>query len=184
MSQDYGKIWEASLVYGLFIGIQLVRIFSSMLQKGEVNLEKSAITLKYAMDAERICKFSKYQFSVPNFFQIFKKWRFHVESGENIVFWKIFHFWHITFRRPRVFVKGLKLGVGSRKNSCKIGYTCYLFNCRWYSQKDIFRFMKELNVIEMGKKVDIVPHSKRWSPWFFFNLSTLQPINSLYFSYL
>ena len=54
MSQDYGKIWEASLVYGLFIGIQLVRIFSSMLQKGEVNLEKSAITLKYAMDAERI----------------------------------------------------------------------------------------------------------------------------------
>ena len=32
----------------------------------------------------------------------------------------------------------------------------------------------------MGKKVDFVPHSKRWSPWFFFNLSTLQPINSLY----
>ena len=60
MSQDYGKIWEASLVYGLFIGIQLVRIFSSMLQKGEVNLEKSAITLKYTMDAERICTFSKY----------------------------------------------------------------------------------------------------------------------------
>ena len=58
MSQDYGKIWEASLVYGLFIGIQLVRIFSSMLQKGEVNLEKSAITLKYAMDAERIFSMS------------------------------------------------------------------------------------------------------------------------------
>ena len=56
MSQDYGKFWEASLVYDLFIGIQLVRIFSSMLQQGEVNLEKSAITLKYAMDAERIYK--------------------------------------------------------------------------------------------------------------------------------
>ena len=41
--------------------------------------------------------------------------------------------------------------------------------------------MKEFNVIEMGKKVDIVPHSKRLSPWIFFNLSTLQPINSLYF---
>ena len=40
MSQDYGKIWEASLVYDLFIGIQLVRISSSILQKGEVNLEK------------------------------------------------------------------------------------------------------------------------------------------------
>ena len=40
--------------------------------------------------------------------------------------------------------------------------------------------MKEFNVIEMGKKVDLVPHSKRWSPWFFFNLSTLQPISNLY----
>ena len=38
----------------LSIGIQLVRIVSSVLQQGEVNLEKSAITLKYAMDAERI----------------------------------------------------------------------------------------------------------------------------------
>ena len=37
-----------------FISIQLVRIFSSMLEQGEVNLEKSAITLKYAMEAERI----------------------------------------------------------------------------------------------------------------------------------
>ena len=54
MSQDYGKNWEASLVYDLFISIQLVRIFSSMLQEGEVNLEKPAITLNYAMDAERI----------------------------------------------------------------------------------------------------------------------------------
>ena len=55
MSQDYGQIWEASLVHDLFIIIQ-VRIFSSMLQQGEVNLEKLAMSLKYAMDAERICK--------------------------------------------------------------------------------------------------------------------------------
>ena len=68
-----------------------------------------------------------------------------------------------------------------RKNSCKIGYTCNLFNCRCYSQRHNFPLMKEFNVIEMGKKVDIVPHSKRLSPWIFFNLSTLQPINSLYF---
>ena len=54
MSQDYEQIWEASLVHDLFISIQLVRIFSSMLQGGEVNLEKSVITVKYAMDAERI----------------------------------------------------------------------------------------------------------------------------------
>ena len=39
MSQVYGKIWEASLVYDLFISIQLVRIFFSMLQEGEVNFE-------------------------------------------------------------------------------------------------------------------------------------------------
>ena len=53
-----------------------------------------------------------------------------------------------------------------------------------HSQKDTIRFIKEFNVIEMGKKVD-VPHSKRWSPWFFFNLSpTLQPINSLHVFYL
>ena len=45
MSQDYGKNWEASLVHDLFISIQLVRIFSSMLQQGEVKLEKSVITL-------------------------------------------------------------------------------------------------------------------------------------------
>ena len=38
----------------LFISIPLVRIFSFVLQQGEVNLEKSTITLKYAMDAERI----------------------------------------------------------------------------------------------------------------------------------
>ena len=43
--------------------------------------------------------------------------------------------------------------------------------------------MKEFNVIHIGKNVDLVPHSKRWSPCFFFNLSTLQPINSLYVLY-
>ena len=31
--------------------------------------------------------------------------------------------------------------------------------------------MKEVNVIKMGKKVDLVPHSKRWSPWFLAHLS-------------
>ena len=46
-------------MHDLFISIQLVRIFSSMVQEGEVKLEKSAITLKHAMDAERLCKFSK-----------------------------------------------------------------------------------------------------------------------------
>ena len=40
--------------------------------------------------------------------------------------------------------------------------------------------MKEFNVIEIGKKVYLVPNSKSWSPWFFLNLSTLQPINSPY----
>ena len=46
-------------MYDLIIGILLVRIFSSMLQEGEINLEKSAITLKYAMDAERIYSFTE-----------------------------------------------------------------------------------------------------------------------------
>ena len=46
MRQDYGKIWEASIVHDLFISIQLVRISSSMLQKEEVKLEKSAINLR------------------------------------------------------------------------------------------------------------------------------------------
>ena len=43
-----------NLMHDLFISIQLVRIFSSVPQQGEENLEKSVITLKYAMDAERI----------------------------------------------------------------------------------------------------------------------------------
>ena len=54
MSQDYGKNWEASLVHDLLISIQLFRIFSSMLHKEGDKFEKSAITLKYAMDADRI----------------------------------------------------------------------------------------------------------------------------------
>ena len=54
-SQEYEKKnWEASLVLDLFISVQVVQIFSSVLQKGEVKLEKSAITLKYAIDAEKI----------------------------------------------------------------------------------------------------------------------------------
>ena len=54
MSQDSEKKWEASLVHYLFISIQLVRIFSSILQEEEVKPKNSAITLKYAIDAERI----------------------------------------------------------------------------------------------------------------------------------
>ena len=43
--------------------------------------------------------------------------------------------------------------------------------------------MKEFNVIEMGKMVDLVPNSKRWSPWFFFELvdiaASQQPVFAL-----
>ena len=80
------------------------------------------------------------------------------------------------------FCETSQIRGGSRKNSCKIGYTYYLSNCRWYSQKDTFRFMKEFNVIDIvrGKKVDLVSHSKRWSHWCFLSLSTLQPSNNLY----
>ena len=48
-----------SSAYEVFLNIKLVRIFSSGAYLGEVELEKSAITLKYATDAETICKFSK-----------------------------------------------------------------------------------------------------------------------------
>ena len=54
MGQNRGKNWKASLGDDLFISIQFVRIFSSVLQQGEGNLEKSANTLKYAMGAEKI----------------------------------------------------------------------------------------------------------------------------------
>ena len=47
-------MFDASLVHDRFISIQFVRFCSSMLHEGEVKLIKSAITLKYAMDAERI----------------------------------------------------------------------------------------------------------------------------------
>ena len=40
--------------YEVFLNIKKVRIFSSGAYLGEVELEKSAITLKYATDAERI----------------------------------------------------------------------------------------------------------------------------------
>ena len=56
--------------YEVYLNIKLVRIFSSGAYLGEVELEKSTITLKYATDAERICKFSKYYFSCPFFFRI------------------------------------------------------------------------------------------------------------------
>ena len=59
--------------YEVYLNIKLVRIFSSGAYLGEVELEKSTITLKYATDAERICKFSKYHFFVPIFLQIFVK---------------------------------------------------------------------------------------------------------------
>ena len=45
--------------YEVFLNLKKVRIFSSGAYLGEVELEKSAITLKYATAAERICKFSK-----------------------------------------------------------------------------------------------------------------------------
>ena len=41
--------------YEVFLNIKLVRIFSSGAYLGEIELEKSVITLKYATDAERIC---------------------------------------------------------------------------------------------------------------------------------
>ena len=114
MSQDYGKIWEASLVYDLFIGIQLVRIFSSMLQQGEVNLEKSAITLKYAMDAKRICKFWNNSF-LCRISSRFSKNDDFMSNQEKISHLKDFHFWHITFRRPRVLWKVSNKGWGRAK---------------------------------------------------------------------
>ena len=40
--------------YELYLNIKLVRIFSSGAYLGEVEIEKSPITLKYATDAERL----------------------------------------------------------------------------------------------------------------------------------
>ena len=48
------KIMQDRLAYEVCLNIQLVRIFSSGAHLGEVETEKSTITLKYATDAERI----------------------------------------------------------------------------------------------------------------------------------
>ena len=47
------------LAYEVYLNIKLVRIFSSGAYLGEVEIEKSTITLKYTTGAERICNFSK-----------------------------------------------------------------------------------------------------------------------------
>ena len=46
---------QERLAYEVYLNIKLVRIFSSGAHLGEVETEKSTITLKYATDAERIC---------------------------------------------------------------------------------------------------------------------------------
>ena len=45
---------QERLAYEEYLNIKLVRIFSSGAHLGEVETEKSTITLKYATDAERI----------------------------------------------------------------------------------------------------------------------------------
>ena len=45
---------QERLAYEVYLNIKLVRIFSSGAHLGEVETEKSIITLKYATDAERI----------------------------------------------------------------------------------------------------------------------------------
>ena len=45
---------QERLAYEVYLNIKLVRIFSSGAHLGEVETEKSTITLKYATDAERI----------------------------------------------------------------------------------------------------------------------------------
>ena len=47
---------QERLAYEVYLNIKLVRIFSSGAHLGEVETEKSTITLKYATDAERIFK--------------------------------------------------------------------------------------------------------------------------------
>ena len=46
--------------YEVYLNIKLVRIFSSGAYLGEVEIEKSTNTLKYATDAERISKIRQY----------------------------------------------------------------------------------------------------------------------------
>ena len=62
------KIMQERLTYEVYLNIKLVRIFSSGAHLGEVETEKSTITLKYATDAERI--------SVHLFPYSFKAWDF------------------------------------------------------------------------------------------------------------
>ena len=45
---------QERLAYEVYLNIKLVQIFSSGAYLGEVEIEKSTITLKYATDAERI----------------------------------------------------------------------------------------------------------------------------------
>ena len=50
---------QERLAYEVYLNIKLVRIFSSEVHLGEVETEKSTITLKYATDAERISETHK-----------------------------------------------------------------------------------------------------------------------------
>ena len=52
----YEKNMQERSVYELSLNIKLVRIFSSGTYSGDVEIEKSPITLNYAMGAERIYK--------------------------------------------------------------------------------------------------------------------------------
>ena len=49
------KNMQERSAYEVYLNIKLFRIFSSGAYLGEVEIEKSTITLKYATDAERIC---------------------------------------------------------------------------------------------------------------------------------
>ena len=58
---------QERLAYEVYLNIQLVRIFSSGAHLGEVETEKSTITLKYATDAERISKSQLYIMQIEEF---------------------------------------------------------------------------------------------------------------------
>ena len=145
--------------------------------------------LKYAMDAERIQMYVIFEITVcAEFLPDFQKMTFSCLVWRQYRVLKDFSFLTQNLLTAKGFCETSQIRGGSRKNSCKIGYTCYLFNCRFsffiFNCHDSFRFIKEFNVIEMGKMVDLVPISKRLGPWFFFNLSTMQPINRLNVFYL
>ena len=59
------KIMQEKSAYGLFLNIKVVRIFSSGANLGEVEIEKSSITLKYATEAEGHVNFRNNSFSCP-----------------------------------------------------------------------------------------------------------------------